>query len=291
MNRRINHFLRESVGLGLLLIKLLIPGRKFQLLSIYFHNPSPKLFEFIIKQLYANSYRIIALEEFKNLIQEKRLNEKIAIITIDDGWKNNLELLEIIRKYKAFITVFITTSAIEQGNFWFEYVKKGKYQTKAAFRRKKIHLKKLDEISFYKELSSLKLGVTLERSALTREEVVQMSSEPFVTIGSHSVSHISLPNISIEGQKKELSDSKKILEIWTERKVNYFAYPSGDYSDNLKSIAKECGYELCFTIDTPYIDIEKVDKLSIPRMCVNDDAGNYEALSKMYGIWYKVISH
>jgi peptidoglycan/xylan/chitin deacetylase (PgdA/CDA1 family) len=118
-----------------------------------------------------------------------------------------------------------------------------------------------------------------------------MSSEPFVTIGSHSVSHISLPNISIEGQKKELSDSKKILEIWTERKVNYFAYPSGDYSDNLKSIAKECGYELCFTIDTPYIDIEKVDKLSIPRMCVNDDAGNYEALSKMYGIWYKVISH
>jgi peptidoglycan/xylan/chitin deacetylase (PgdA/CDA1 family) len=291
MTKRIIHFLRESFGRGLLLIKLLFPAKKFQVLSIYFHNPTPNLFEAIVKHLYANSYKIVSLQDFNNLIQDKQLNEKIAIITIDDGWRNNIELLNIVRKYKVFITIFITTSAIEQGNFWFEYVRKGKYQTKASVRRKKIYLKKLNEISFYKEISKYKSGVILDRSALTRDEVIQLSKEPLVTIGSHSVSHISLPNISVEEQKKELSDSKKILEMWTGHRINYFAYPSGDYSKNLKILAQECGYNLCFTIDPSYIDIEKADKLSIPRMCINDDAGYYEALSKMYGIWYKLIKH
>jgi peptidoglycan/xylan/chitin deacetylase (PgdA/CDA1 family) len=289
MTKKINHFLKEFIGLGLFLTKLFIPAKKFQVLSIYFHDPTPVLFETIVRHLYANSYKIVALQDFNILIQNKRLNEKIAIITLDDGWRNNLELLDIVRKYKVFITIFITTSAIERGNFWFEYVRKSKYQTKASVKRKKIYLKKLNETSFENEISSLKSGVILDRSALTKEEVIQLSKDPLVAIGSHSISHISLPNISAEAQKKELSDSREILEMWTGHGINYFAYPSGDYSDDLKVLLKDCGYELGFTIDPLYIDIEKVDKLAIPRMCINDDAGHYEALSKMYGIWHKLI--
>lgn len=289
MTGRIIHILKESFGLVLLFVKLFIPDRKLQVLSIYFHNPSAKLFETIILHLCNQGYRIVALEEFDNLIQTRKLKEKIAIITLDDGWRNNLELLDIIKKYKVYITIFVTTSAVEQGNFWFEYVIKGKHQTNASVKREKIRLKKLNEINFDKEITFLKSRVTLQRSALTQDEVVQLSREPLVTIGSHSVRHTSLPYISIEAQRDELSESKKILEKWTGHNINYFAYPSGDYSDKLRVITQECGYNLCFTIDTSFINLEKVDKLLIPRMCVNDDAGLFEALSKMYGLWYKLL--
>ena len=62
----------------------------------------------------------------------------------------------------------------------------------------------------------------------------------------------------------------------------------GDYSDQLRNLSKECGYELCFSCETFPIELNKIDKYSIPRRCVNDDAGYYEALSKVYGIWDNV---
>lgn len=288
MNRRYLHYLRELFGLALLLFKLFIPADKFKILSIYFHDPGPKLFKRIIKYLIANNYLIISLEQFNDIIDNKQLNGKIAIITIDDGWQNNLQLLEIVRKYKVFITIFITTSAIEQGNFWFEYVGGKTKQNKSSIKREINRIKKLNAKTYYTEISNLKSGVIIGRSVLTKEELIQLSKDPFVTIGSHTVSHISLPDKSFEVQKNELLDSKNTLEMWTGQKIIYFSYPFGDYTEGLKKLAKECGNRLCFTSEISDLDLKRIDRYSIPRRCVDDNAGFFEALSKIYGIWYKI---
>ena len=288
MNRRYIYYLRELFGLVLLLFKLFIPARKFKILSIYFHDPSPRLFERIIKYLNANHYRVISMKQFNEIINKKQLNEKIAIITVDDGWQNNIKLLDVIRKSKVYITIFVTTSAVEQGNFWFEYVKKGKNKGEASIKKEKIRIKKLDENSFNAEIVALKSGISMDRSAFTKDELIQLSKEPLVTIGSHTVSHRSLLYSSYNVQKIELLNSKNILEGWIGKTINYFSYPSGDYSDQLKILAKECGYELCFSTETYPIELNEIDRFSIPRRCVNDNAGYYEALSKIFGIWYKI---
>lgn len=289
MNRRYIHYLRELFGLVLLLFKLFIPARKAKILSIYFHDPSPSLFERIINYLNANNYRIISLKQFNDIIDKKQLNEKIAVITIDDGWQNNIKLLDVVRKHNIPITIFVTTSAVEQGNFWFEYVGKNKKQNSLSIKKEMLRLFKLDENEFNSEIIKLKSSLRLLiRSALTEKEVIELSKEPFVTIGSHTVSHPSLPNNSLNAQINELINSKSYLEKITNQEINYFSYPFGHCSDQLKSLAKECGYMLCFTTGTNHIDLNHIDKLSIPRRCVNDNAGYYEALSKIFGIWYKV---
>jgi hypothetical protein len=56
----------------------------------------------------------------------------------------------------------------------------------------------------------------------------------------------------------------------------------------LKKLAKECGYKFCFTAETSNLDLTRIDRNSITRRCVNNDAGFFEALSKIYGIWYKI---
>jgi poly-beta-1,6-N-acetyl-D-glucosamine N-deacetylase len=289
MKRKLYHFLRESFGLILLLSYFLIPFRKSKILSIYFHNPSPGLFEKLIKYLNARSYSFISMNQLLEIIDNKIVHNKSAIITFDDGWQNNLKLLEIIKKYRVNIAIFITTSAVEQGNFWWEYVGYGKHLNKASMKREVIRIKKLKEKSFFSEILNLKSGVTIDRSALTQEELVQISKEELITIGSHTVNHISLPDKSVEFQKSELLDSKKNLESLTGQSIHCFSYPSGDYTFEIKKLAKECGYRICFTIETSNIDLNRIDKFSIPRRCINDDAGFFEALSKIYGIWYKIV--
>jgi peptidoglycan/xylan/chitin deacetylase (PgdA/CDA1 family) len=289
MKRKLYHFLRELFGLILLLSYFLFPFRKSKILSIYFHNPSTGLFEKLIKYLSARSYSFISMNQLLEIIDNKMVLNKSAIITFDDGWQNNLKLLEIIRKYKVSIAIFITTSAVEQGNFWWEYVGYGKHLNKASMKREVIRIKKLKEKPFFSEILNLKSGVTIDRSALTQEELVQISKEELITIGSHTVNHISLPDKSVEFQKSELLDSKKILESLTGQTIHCFSYPSGDYTMEIKKLAKECGYRICFTIETSNIDLTRIDKFSIPRRCINDDAGFFEALSKIYGIWYKIV--
>jgi peptidoglycan/xylan/chitin deacetylase (PgdA/CDA1 family) len=89
-------------------------------------------------------------------------------------------------------------------------------------------------------------------------------------------------------QIRELADSKEILENWTGKQIQYLSYPGGDFTEDQLELAKECGYRLAFTTQTSYIDLNTIDRYSIPRRCVNEDAGFFEALSKIYGIWYKI---
>lgn len=288
MKKRIYNILKESFGLVLFVLYKFIPDRKSKVISIYFHNPSPRLFERVIKYLHDNSYRFISADQFNEIIDNKLVNDKVAVITIDDGWQKNLDLLEIVKKYKVYTTIFITTSAVEQGNFWWEYVEIGKKLTKASMKREIIRIKKLNSRAFSSEILTLKSGATIDRSALTKEELIQLSKEKFITIGAHTVNHFSLPDKSCEIQKSEMLDSKSTLEFLTGQRIVYFSYPGGDYNEELKELSKECGYKLCFTTDTSGIDLNRIDRYSIPRRCVNDDAGFFEALSKIHGIWYNI---
>ncbi len=288
MIKRNVNYLKETIGLILLLFKLIIPLRKFKILSIYFHNPPPILFEKIIIYLINNKYTIISLKQLSDIIYNKRMNGKIAVITIDDGWQNNLGLLDLIRKYKVPVAIFVTTSAIEEGNFWFEYVGRIKNQKKASIKRDKVRIKKLDYENLRTEICKLKASLNLYRTVLTKDELIQLSKEPFITIGSHTVNHLSLPYSRKDVQQMELLNSKLILETWTGQKIIYFSYPMGDYTDDLKVLTKECGYKLCFSTETDHIELSKLDGFLIPRRCVNDDAGYFEALSKIFGIWYKI---
>lgn len=288
MKRVFIHSLKEVVGLILLFFKLFIPLNHIKILSIYFHDPSPRLFEMIIKYLHAKGYRFISLDQFNSLIDKKKLNEKIAVITIDDGWQNNINLLDVIRKYKVPVALFITTSAIEEGNFWFEYVRWGKSPDKILLKREIIRIKKLNSEDYYSEIAALKSGIKIKRSALAKKQLIQMSKEELVTIGSHTTSHISLPDKPKEVQIQELSDSKEILEKWIDYRIQYFSYPFGDFKEEQQELAKECGYKLAFTTQTSFIDLNTIDRFAIPRRCVNEDAGFFEALSKIYGIWYKI---
>jgi peptidoglycan/xylan/chitin deacetylase (PgdA/CDA1 family) len=61
-------------------------------------------------------------------------------------------------------------------------------------------------------------------------EVEKLDPE-FITIGSHTATHIDLPQAGPDRLERELLRSKEILESRLNRKVQHFAYPNGSFNE------------------------------------------------------------
>jgi len=67
-------------------------------------------------------YNVISLKELVKILQNKQpLPSKCAVITFDDGWRDNyLNAYPILKKYNISATIFLTTDFISTNNiFWF----------------------------------------------------------------------------------------------------------------------------------------------------------------------------
>ena len=78
------------------------------------------------------------------------------------------------------------------------------------------------------------------------EQLKQMKS---VEIGSHTMSHRSLPLLSGAELKYELETSRKILQDKLGASVDYLSLPFGRYSPEVIACAKEAGYKAVCTMN------------------------------------------
>ena len=99
---------------------------------------------------------------------------------------------------------------------------------------------------------------------LSVEEIKRLSLEPLVTIGSHSMSHEILPNLSLEEAGEEIFESKRILEDWVQKPVNHFAYPDGKYTPTIARLVENAGYKTATRIG---LELFRKNRLfEIPRL-------------------------
>jgi peptidoglycan/xylan/chitin deacetylase (PgdA/CDA1 family) len=77
---------------------------------------------------------------------------------------------------------------------------------------------------------------------LSWEQVVQMQ-ERHTEIGSHTMSHAGMNEISAAEQRLEAATSKAALEQQLGKSIQFFAYPYGQFSTTAEQILKETGYK------------------------------------------------
>src|SRR3990172_5629790 len=70
----------------------------------------------------------------------------------------------------------------------------------------------------------------------------EIHSSGLVDVESHTLSHFLLTTLSKEEARKEIFESKRILEESLNKKINYFAYPYGDYNEDVVNLVSEAGY-------------------------------------------------
>jgi peptidoglycan/xylan/chitin deacetylase (PgdA/CDA1 family) len=98
---------------------------------------------------------------------------------------------------------------------------------------------------------------------LTWPMVREMRSRGF-TIGSHSHTHVSLPIESIDTASEELEASRRVLERELGEPIAHFAYPGGQFTDDVVDAVDRAGYRFAYTA-CPHTSARH-PHLTIPRL-------------------------
>lgn len=90
-------------------------------------------------------------------------------------------------------------------------------------------------------------GMMGQPERVTADQVKEMAKHG-MSIGSHTVSHRALAELSAEEATQELCVSKSVLEDLLGSEVNAIAYPRGSYTAETIELGKTCGYNAGFTV-------------------------------------------
>jgi poly-beta-1,6-N-acetyl-D-glucosamine N-deacetylase len=94
-------------------------------------------------------------------------------------------------------------------------------------------------------------GSIVGRSTVTWEQVREMAANPLVTIAAHSLTHPSdLTKVPDDQIRREVTESKRILEERLGMPIRYFTYPEGHYDARVAELVEAAGYQAALTMDT-----------------------------------------
>jgi biofilm PGA synthesis lipoprotein PgaB len=87
------------------------------------------------------------------------------------------------------------------------------------------------------------------RPKMTWAELKELSADPLVTIGSHTVTHpADITKLTPDEMDHELVDSKAELEKQLGKPVPFLAYPDGNNNQTVQDLSKAVGYKMAFSI-------------------------------------------
>jgi peptidoglycan/xylan/chitin deacetylase (PgdA/CDA1 family) len=83
---------------------------------------------------------------------------------------------------------------------------------------------------------------------LTADQLRRLKSAG-IAIGAHTCQHVHLTRVSPVAAKREIAESKQVLEQTLGETVTLFAYPYGETDNSVDHYAREAGFEAAFATD------------------------------------------
>jgi peptidoglycan/xylan/chitin deacetylase (PgdA/CDA1 family) len=219
-------------------------------------------------------YRVVTLDELLDGMAPSSADRPLAVITIDDGYRNIYRFAyPILKRLKLPATLFLPTDFVLDGRgMWWDRLRVMLAATECPALRLSVDgTERLLPISTVEEqVAALpKLSDQLRCLPSPRREVLMESlaaslrvpgrdagtfGEPLavaeirdmlahgMAVGSHGASHDSLPLLDPHALSGELTESKRLLELLTKASVRWLAYPHGKFSPAVADAAVRAGY-------------------------------------------------
>jgi peptidoglycan/xylan/chitin deacetylase (PgdA/CDA1 family) len=225
-------------------------------------------------------YRLITFSDLSRYRNIEDIPKNSLILTFDDGYEDNLTVaLPILQKYNIPCTIFLTTDMLAGDKIpWWDEIF-GRLQELCRISNK-YDLPQLDEsvadiLSIFKKTPSLVFSrinnwnIKQKRSLilglrnvtsldhrsliasnkfLSWDQVADMSK--LVDFASHSCSHPSLASLASDRIETEIVLSKREIEKKIGKNILSFSYPSGLYTEHIKILVKNAGYQFAVTQDS-----------------------------------------
>jgi peptidoglycan/xylan/chitin deacetylase (PgdA/CDA1 family) len=224
-------------------------------------------------------YEVVPLNNI--LDTSSKINITRIAITFDDGYDCVYKFAyPILKKYKLPATIFLAVDCIEKNipiwpdliSYYIFFTKKLSIELivenqKIRFdllnvKKKMETAKNLKEIlknvqNNYRLILIKELKFQLEVDDPKEESLQMLSwkdvremSENSINFGTHTMTHPILTKMPLEEARKEILESKRIIEEKTGKAVSTFAYPNGeigDFNQDIKKILQESKYILACT--------------------------------------------
>jgi peptidoglycan/xylan/chitin deacetylase (PgdA/CDA1 family) len=238
-------------------------------------------------KLVRDTYRLLTLDEVVELATERfrGLREPSALITFDDGYRDNFETaFPVLDALRVRATFFLPTGFLQASRLpWWDHIAHvishcelsvlrldwpkalvlelgALPRTRAIARVVQVYLDHHAEVDanggrqFRAHLED-RAGLSLDEAELGRGRFLTWDDaralvDAGMSIGSHARSHRSLASLSEGEQICELAESKRTLEAELGRTVEALAYPygwPGTFDSTTERLALEAGYKVAFT--------------------------------------------
>lgn len=161
------------------------------------------------------NYKVVSVDTYVNhVLEHGKCDPHAVAITFDDAYVSYATMaVPLLQELGLPSTVFVCTGFLGKSNEW-------------------------NEIEYRCPI-------------MPDETVVELSTNPLVTIGAHTVTHPALATLQRPQAYYELNESKLYLEQLLGRKINYIAYPYGQLhthvNQRIYDLVKELGYKAAFT--------------------------------------------
>jgi peptidoglycan/xylan/chitin deacetylase (PgdA/CDA1 family) len=247
----------STVGLALHRLGRLVDRRR-TVRILYYHSVSddpvrssvsPAEFERQIAHLHRQGYDVLRLSDAVAALAGGRpVPTRAIVLTLDDGFRDNYErAFPVLERFRIPATIFLTAGYIGTDRL-----------------------------------------PTLTRTAfvprpLTWEQIREMHARG-IEFGSHTLTHPMLAQVPADEARREIAESRALIEDRLGARVSLFCYPRGDHDIRVKRLVAECGYDAaCTTI--PGVNGQGADLLALRRTYISRRDTTAEFAKKVAGAY------
>lgn len=166
---------------------------------------TPQFLKQTINEYRAKGYRFVSIDQACDIIAGKDKGKPFVCLTFDDGYQDNYDIAyPLLKRLNVPFAIYVTTGFVDNRlpMWWY---------------------------------SNQQLG-------MSHEELLTLDHDPLCTIGAHTLSHPRLDTFTPEEQRREIAESKDILEQWLSHPIHYFSYPHGAYNDETVDIVRDLNF-------------------------------------------------
>lgn len=248
------------------------------------------------------NYRVLPLAEMVDaLIDCRPLPPRAVAVTFDDGYRDNYtEAFPVLEELGCPATIFLTAGLLgSTETMWWDKLQYVLTRTRlsrpeatriltekhglpapdwqaANSEELVLVLKRVPEAEKQATVDRIAadLGVdphaNLDDRMMSWDEARALVASGLVTMGSHTLTHRNLKDLDIAEARREISESKRILERELDRPIDLFAYPFGnpanDYTEEVKAAVREAGFRASFSVVLGLVE-PGADLYELPRFC------------------------
>lgn len=173
-----------------------------------------KTLEIQLKIIKFLGYETITFEDLDKIGLENRDKKKYIILTVDDGYKDNYNILfPLLKKHNMKVVIYLVTGV--NYNRW----------TRESDDEKRFDL-------------------------MNEKEIREMNESGLVEFGGHTLTHPSMVKLDTDSLIKEVNNNKDYIEKLLGKKLVSFAYPYGHQSLRVQNIVKHAGYRFAVSTDS-----------------------------------------